>query len=56
MKILPGTSSIELGKILESNLEIPLLELKFRYFNDGESYLKINGSVKNQEILLIQNI
>ena len=55
MKILPGTSSRELGNNLASNLEIPLLELKFKYFDDGETYLKINGSVKNQEILFIQN-
>ena len=55
MKILPGTTSIELGINLASILEIPLLELESKYFNDGETYLKINGSVKNQEILLIQN-
>lgn len=55
MKILPGTSSIELGKKIAANLNIPLLELKFKYFDDGESYLKIIGSVKNQEIILIQN-
>jgi ribose-phosphate pyrophosphokinase len=55
MKILPGTSSIELGKKIAERLKIPLLELKVKYFNDGESYLKIIGSVKNQEIILIQN-
>jgi ribose-phosphate pyrophosphokinase len=55
MKILPGTSSKELGIRLASLLEIPLLELKFKYFDDGETYLKINGLVKNQEIMLIQN-
>ena len=56
MKILPGTSSIELGKNIAERLNIPLLELKVKYFNDGESYLKIIGSIKNQEIILIQNI
>ncbi|MHA2283109.1 MAG: ribose-phosphate diphosphokinase [Promethearchaeota archaeon] len=55
MKILPGTSSVELGTSLATLLEIPLLQLKFKYFNDGETYLKVNGSVKNQEILLVQN-
>lgn len=55
MKILPGTSSKELGTDLASILNLPLLELKFKYFDDGETYLKICGSVKNQEVLLIQN-
>lgn len=55
MKILPGTSSTELGIKLASILKIPLLDLKFKYHNDGETYLKINGTIKNQEILLIQN-
>ena len=55
MKILPGTSSKELGLNLASILKIPALDIKVKYFNDGESYLKINGSVKNQEVLLIQN-
>ncbi len=55
MKILPGTSSTELRVNLASIHGIPLLDLKFKYFNDGETYLKINGSVKNQEILLVQN-
>lgn len=55
MKILPGTSSIELGVNLASLLNIPLLQLKYKYFDDGETYLKINGSVENHEIFLIQN-
>ncbi|MHA2008380.1 MAG: ribose-phosphate diphosphokinase [Promethearchaeota archaeon] len=55
MKLLPGPSSIELGAKLASILKIPLLTLKFKYFNDGETYLKIIGSVRNHEIFLIQN-
>jgi ribose-phosphate pyrophosphokinase len=55
MKILPGTSSTELGLNLASTLKIPLLELEFKYFVSGESYLKINGSFENQEIILVQN-
>jgi len=54
MKILPGTSSIKLGTKIANSLNIPLLELKFKHFDDGESYLKIIGSVKNQEVILIQ--
>lgn len=55
MRILPGTSSTELGLNIASNLKIPLLELEFKYFVSGESYLRINGSVENQEIIVIQN-
>ena len=52
MKILPGTSSIELGKKIAKDLNISLLELKFKYFNDGESYFNIIGAVKDQEIMV----
>jgi len=55
MKLLPGTSTTELGMNIASNLKIPLLELEFKYFVSEETYLKINGSIKNQEIILIQN-
>ncbi|MHA1916082.1 MAG: ribose-phosphate pyrophosphokinase-like domain-containing protein [Promethearchaeota archaeon] len=55
MKILPGTSSTELGINLASILKLPLIDLEFKYFVSGETYLKINGSVEDQEILVIQN-
>jgi ribose-phosphate pyrophosphokinase len=55
MKILPGTFSKELGINIASKLKIPLLELEFKYFVSEETYLKINGSVENQEIIVIQN-
>ncbi|MHA2038280.1 MAG: ribose-phosphate diphosphokinase [Promethearchaeota archaeon] len=55
MKLLPGTSSTELGKNLATTLKIPLIELKSKNFSDGETYIKIDGPVEKQEVLLVQN-
>ena len=55
MKILSGPASRELGKTIASNLDLPLLPINFKYFYDGESYLRIDGSVKNEEIIIVQS-
>jgi len=55
MKILSGPASLELGKTIASNLDLPLLPIDFKYFYDGESYLRIDGSVKNEEIIIVQS-
>jgi ribose-phosphate pyrophosphokinase len=54
MKILPGPASDKLGKKIASTLKLPLLELNFKYFSDGETYFQIVGKVKDEEIVIIQ--
>jgi ribose-phosphate pyrophosphokinase len=55
MKILPGPASQKLGEIIAKQLKLPLLELNYKYFTDGESYLQIIGEVENEEIILVQS-
>ncbi len=55
MKILPGPSSIELGRSIASKLNLSVLEVDFKNFYDGETYLRIKGSVKNEEIIIVQS-
>ncbi len=55
MKILPGPASIELSKKIAKNLNIPYLNLEYKQFTDGESYLQIDGEVNDEEIIIIQN-
>ncbi|MHA1955133.1 MAG: ribose-phosphate diphosphokinase [Candidatus Heimdallarchaeaceae archaeon] len=54
MKILPGPASKKLSEKIASLLNLPLLELNFKYFSDGETYLQIIGDVVDEEIAIVQ--
>jgi len=54
MKILPGPASKKLSEKLASSLNLPILELNFKYFTDGETYLQIVGNVKEEEVVIVQ--
>ncbi|MCG3221314.1 MAG: ribose-phosphate diphosphokinase [Candidatus Heimdallarchaeota archaeon] len=55
MKILPGPASKKLSDKIASLLNLPLLELNFKYFSDGETYLQIVGDVVDEEIAIVQS-
>lgn len=55
MKVLPGPSSIKLAKKVAEHLELPVLKLDTKLFYDGETYLRIEGDVKNERIIIIQS-
>ncbi|MHA1401317.1 MAG: ribose-phosphate diphosphokinase [Candidatus Heimdallarchaeaceae archaeon] len=55
MKILPGPSSVALAKNLASLLNIPLVELQYKHFYDGETYLRVENDVEGEEILIVQS-
>ncbi len=54
MKVLPGPSSIKLAKNVAEGLNLPLLNLDTKRFYDGETYLRVEGDVKNERIIIIQ--
>ena len=54
MKILPGPTSKKIGEEIANLLKLPLLELNFKYFSDGETYIQIIGDVENEEVAIIQ--
>lgn len=55
MKIIAGPSSQELGKKISSNLNLPLLSLNFKHFYDGESYLRIDEDINDDEYIIVQS-
>lgn len=55
MKILSGPASVDLGKTIASKLDLPLLPIDYKQFYDGESYLRITESVKDEEIIVVQS-
>ncbi len=54
MKIIPGPSSQILGSKIASSLNIKPNIIKFKKFPDGEHYIKIEGDIKNQDVIIVQ--
>ena len=56
MIILPGPASQILGvKVANLIKESKIFEISFKQFPDGEEYIKIEGNVENEDVLLIQS-
>ena len=53
--ILPGPSSIELGKKIADTLNLDIVDVEYKIFSDGESKIQINSDVSNKNIVLIQS-
>jgi ribose-phosphate pyrophosphokinase len=54
MKIIPGPASKELGKKVAGLLGVKAVPLVFKTHPDGESYVRLEGSVQNEEVAIVQ--
>jgi len=55
MKILPGPASRELGEELAEILEVETVQVFFKIFPDGESYIRFNAeSLGDEDIVIVQ--
>lgn len=54
MIIIGGTATNGIDESLSKILSIPLIKVENKIFPDGESYIRIPISVKNEEVLLVQ--
>ncbi|MEM3457874.1 MAG: ribose-phosphate diphosphokinase [Candidatus Bathyarchaeia archaeon] len=54
MKIIPGPASRELGEKIAKLLDAETAPLVSKTYPDGESYVRLEGSVKNEEAVIIQ--
>ncbi|MEM3515434.1 MAG: ribose-phosphate pyrophosphokinase [Saccharolobus sp.] len=55
MIIIGGTATNGIDETLSKLLSVPLVKVENKIFPDGESYIRIPISVKNEEVILIQN-
>ena len=55
MKLLAGPASQEIGRKIAELLNLDQLKLQFKYFFDHETYLRIEGDINKEEIILVQN-
>ncbi|PHR94100.1 MAG: phosphoribosylpyrophosphate synthetase [Robiginitomaculum sp.] len=53
MKLLSGTSSLELGNKIADVLDIPLIKVNIERFRDQEIFVRINENVRGEDIFII---
>jgi len=54
MIILPGPASQDLANRLAAELKARLVSVFFKKFPDGESYIRIEGDVQNEDVVIVQ--
>ncbi len=54
MKIIPGPASIELGEKIAQLTGYSRVSVASRIFPDGESYVRLEGDVKDEDVAIIQ--
>ena len=55
MKILSGTSNLELSKDISKNLKLKLINTNIRRFADGEIYIEVNENIRGNSVFVIQS-
>jgi ribose-phosphate pyrophosphokinase len=54
MLIIPGPASQELGKKIAELLNTKTVGVTFKKFPDGESYIRLEGEIGNEEVAIVQ--
>jgi len=54
MIIVPGPSSKELGVKIAKILKVKVVPVDFKFFPDGESYIRFRGSLEDEDIVIVQ--
>ncbi|RJS89371.1 ribose-phosphate diphosphokinase [Candidatus Bathyarchaeota archaeon] len=54
MIVIPGPSSPGLGEKVAEGLGVEVVPVEHRLFPDGESYIRLKGSVRGEEVVIVQ--
>jgi len=54
MIVIPGPASQELGRKIADLLGVKAVSVEFKRFPDGESYIRIDGNLKNEDVVIVQ--
>jgi|SRR5271157_32536 len=54
MKIVLGPASTQLGELIAQNLKAQTVPVASKTFPDGESYIRLEGKVENEDISIVQ--
>ena len=52
--VVAGPASVELGHKVASFLKAKVVDMEFKRFPDGESYIRFADSVKDQDVVIVQ--
>jgi len=52
--VIPGPASVELGKEIAAQIKATVVPVEFKRFPDGESYIRFEGSVEAQNVVIAQ--
>ena len=55
MKILSGTSNLNLSKDISKSLKLKLVNTNIKRFADGEIYIEINENIRGNSVFVIQS-
>ena len=55
MKIVPGPASVDLGNKIGSLLESQIIPMDYKYFPDGEFYIRFTENLNNENVAIIQS-
>lgn len=54
MKIVLGPASVELGEKISQLTSIPIVPVASKSFPDGESYIRLEGNVQDEHVVVVQ--
>jgi len=54
MLVIPGPASRELGETVARLLNVQAIDVLFKSFPDGESYIRLEGDMKGQDVAIVQ--
>jgi ribose-phosphate pyrophosphokinase len=52
--VVPGPASRELGRKIAELLKTKVVRVEFKRFPDGESYIRFDGGVENEDVVIVQ--
>jgi len=52
--VLPGPASVELGREIAALLRVKVVVVEFKRFPDGESYIRFDGDVEGEDVVIVQ--
>jgi len=52
--VILGPASVELGKEIAAQIKATVVPVEFKRFPDGESYIRFDGSVEAQDVVIVQ--
>ena len=54
MIVIPGPASTELGKLIAKQLKATEVPVEFKRFPDGESRIRLEGDVRDEDVITVQ--